>query len=87
MIYFKIAIILIIWVVIFLWFGEARITWRPFSISVPRWNVPLTYFVIAFVIVFLSVLWYKEGYREGYKEGSDRVIEMVYRQINNATNE
>ena len=77
----KLAIGIVISVIWFLFIGETKITFSPFSISIDSWPRAVGYLLIMWGVAFLSVGEYQRGRLKGQDEAFDAVNELLDKKI------
>lgn len=71
----KITVYIIISIMFFLYLGHTEITFKPFSIIMPAWRVPVGILLIIIGFLFLHVDSYQNGLDNGVK-----IVEQAYKQ-------
>lgn len=60
-----------------LWAGECKITWSPFSFSLPAWRVPLAWFLFVVAIA----LYGDHRHRQGISKGAHLMRTAIERYV------
>ena len=79
----SIIISAVLFILMFLFFGHASISFKPFSISLPYWHRAVGITLVVIGVYVYNIGEHKSGYKKGLDDGVELTIKYIEKKINN----
>lgn len=77
----SIIISVVLFILMFLFFGHASISFKPFSISLPYWHRAVGITLVVIGVCVYNIGEHKSGYNKGLNDGVELVIKYAKDRI------
>lgn len=78
----SLIISVLLFILMFLFFGQVSISFKPFSISLPYWHRSVGIMLVVIGVCVYNIGEHTSGYKKGLKAGSEVVIKLLERKTN-----